>query len=745
MYSYVTPYLSNSLPYIIKLMLYESAVAQFLEYLELEQNRSQKTIENYSHYLTRLSDFAGEIKLSDIDVELIRKWRLWLNRLGTANSDELSKMTQNYHLIALRSFLRYCAKRGIEALSADKIELARTKRPQVTFLTPEEVERLGAQPKLETQNGLRDRAIIELLFSSGLRVSELVGLDRDHINLNRREFMVRGKGQKDRPIFISPEAADWIKNYLDKRQDNTKPLFIRYSGSKKVDLSGNFHRLTARSIQRMVGRYARLAGITKHVSPHTLRHCLRANTRISLPRGIVSAKNLYEGQTKNKVKSVVWQRGFQAVQLIENKAAHHTTELVRVRAGGYEIECTPEHRLFTIGEQGIKEIAAGNLTPGQYVAGVRKISQQSKHYYSPNVWRLLGYICGDGHVSLPRHGVLITDKNISHLEYYQALLQEIFGKISEIKPNESSQSFTLICYHMPLVKLCQKLGFDKSSQARRIPSQLFSSSEKAIAAFLAGFYDAEGNAGGQPRIFSANKELLKDTQMLLLRLGVHSHLYDRLRDVALPHNNKVIRHQMYWLHVLYQPDQIRLQRLVPTLKIFTISPRWVGEKVPAGPILQSLVAAGLAQGKHLHSRRKDQQTLKYPGRYTSSQIVPTKETLRRFYVRFKRMSIVDPRLNLLRQLASPGSIVKWLKVKSIEKLGVDELVFDFAVPQTQNLITDGFISHNSFATDLLMNGADLRSVQAMLGHSNIATTQIYTHVTDPHLKAVHEKFHRSKK
>lgn len=253
-------------------MLFAKTKTDFLEYLEIEQNRSQKTIANYDHYLTRLIDFAGDVKVTEIDGEMIRKWRLWLNRIGTNTSDELQKTTQNYHLIALRSFLKYCAKRDIPALSADKIELARTVRKQVTFLSAEEVERLIKQPDISSQNGLRDRAILELLFCSGLRVSELVGLDKDHINLKRREFMVRGKGQKDRPIFISLDAAEWLQRYLDKRTDNARPLFIRYSGSKKVDLTGNFHRLTARSVQRMVSRYALLAGITKHVSPHTLRH-----------------------------------------------------------------------------------------------------------------------------------------------------------------------------------------------------------------------------------------------------------------------------------------------------------------------------------------------------------------------------------------------------------------------------------------------------------------------------------------
>ena len=253
-------------------MLLAKAKTDYLEYLEIEQGRSQKTIQNYDHYLTRLLDFAGEISVTDINSELVRKWRLWLNRLGTNTSDELQKNTQNYHLIALRNFLKFCAKRDIPAMSADKIELAKANRKQVTFLNPEELARLFEQPATKTLQGARDRAILELLFSSGLRVSELVSLNKEDVNLKRREFMVRGKGDKDRPVFISQVAADYIASYIEQRNDNSRPLFIRYSGNKKINLSGNYFRLTTRSVQRLVARYALLAGITKHVSPHTLRH-----------------------------------------------------------------------------------------------------------------------------------------------------------------------------------------------------------------------------------------------------------------------------------------------------------------------------------------------------------------------------------------------------------------------------------------------------------------------------------------
>lgn len=220
----------------------------------------------------RLVDFADDLKVSDIDGELVRKWRLWLNRIQDDNGNNLSKTTQNYHLIALRGFLRYCAKRDIKTLSPDKIDLAKTKRKQVTFLTPEEVQRLFDQPDLDTEIGMRDRAILELLFSSGLRISELTNLNKDHVNLKRKEFMVRGKGQKDRPVFISDQAANWITEYLKTRRDTMQPLFIRYSGTQENLNNGEFMRLTPRSIQRNINKYARLAGITKKVTPHTLRH-----------------------------------------------------------------------------------------------------------------------------------------------------------------------------------------------------------------------------------------------------------------------------------------------------------------------------------------------------------------------------------------------------------------------------------------------------------------------------------------
>ncbi len=258
----------------------EELIGDFLEHLEIESGRSKKTIENYRLYLERFLMISqdildkNELKPSDITRELLRKYRLKLNRYGKENgSDDLKTITQAYHLIALRGFLKYLARREIKSLDPSLVDLPRVVRKQVTFLNFDEVEDMLEQIDLSTESGLRDRAIIELLYSGGLRVSELVGLNRDSINLERREFMVRGKGAKDRPIFISKSAADRVRDYLDARTDSLPALFLNNSHNlQAVDTSGNYRRITARSVERIVEKYARLAGITKHVSPHTLRH-----------------------------------------------------------------------------------------------------------------------------------------------------------------------------------------------------------------------------------------------------------------------------------------------------------------------------------------------------------------------------------------------------------------------------------------------------------------------------------------
>ncbi len=256
-------------------------ISDFLESLEIEKGRSTKTTENYGLYLARFLDLiiqdfpeGATIKPADLTPEILRKFRLRLNRFDdNQNHERLSALTQSYHLIALRGFLKYLAKRGIKSLDPSLVDLPRAAKKQVTFLHFDEVSRLLSEIPTDTETGLRDRAIIELLFSGGLRVSELCNLNRDSINLARREFMVRGKGKKDRPIFIDQTTAEHIEEYLNARTDTLPALFLNNSSNQNIpDTSGDFRRLSPRSIERIIGKYTRLAGITKHVTPHTLRH-----------------------------------------------------------------------------------------------------------------------------------------------------------------------------------------------------------------------------------------------------------------------------------------------------------------------------------------------------------------------------------------------------------------------------------------------------------------------------------------
>src|SRR4030042_835386 len=235
----------------------KSLISDFLEYLVIERSRSPLTIRQYKHYLSRFHSWAAEnnplLKPKNINQELVRQYRLYLARLHNQNGMPLKRITQTYHIIALRAFLRYLlVQRDTRTLSPDKIELPKQSTRSVSFLNSEQLERLLNSPKISNKIGLRDKAILEMLFSTGLRVSELTSLNRDHMDLERREFSVRGKGDKHREAFLSDTAAHWLERYLQTRQDQFKPLFIRYSGTTDNKKDGGKMRLTARSFQRIV-------------------------------------------------------------------------------------------------------------------------------------------------------------------------------------------------------------------------------------------------------------------------------------------------------------------------------------------------------------------------------------------------------------------------------------------------------------------------------------------------------------
>lgn len=253
-------------------------IEKFLEYLEIERNCSKLTIRNYRHYLYRFSKFSNQLvpaisSSSQITLDCIRKYRLYLSRFSDLKGLTLKKITQNYHLIALRAFLRFLIRADQPTLNPEKIELGKAESRSLKFLDREAVDRLMNMPEISTPQGLRDKAILELLFSTGLRVSELSRLNRDSINLDRKEFGVIGKGGRPRVVFISEQAAKWIDRYLKDRSDQFKPLFIRYAGKKSEDnISGEGLRLTVRSVQRIVEKYVKKARLPIKITPHGLRH-----------------------------------------------------------------------------------------------------------------------------------------------------------------------------------------------------------------------------------------------------------------------------------------------------------------------------------------------------------------------------------------------------------------------------------------------------------------------------------------
>jgi site-specific recombinase XerD len=240
---------------------------QFLEHLEIERNVSQLTIRNYSHYLDRFLAFLntrypGMTDPSVVDDDAIRNYRLFLSRYVDEHAVPLKKVTQGYHIIALRSFLKFLSRRHIKSVAPESLDIPKGESRSLSFLDREQMERLLSAP-----DNNRDKAMLELLFSTGLRVSELVKLDRDDINFERKEFGIIGKGGRSRVVFLSESSIYWIQKYLEERMDTDKALFIRTSGRKDADL-----RLTVRTVQRVVEKYVQAAGLPVKITPHGIRH-----------------------------------------------------------------------------------------------------------------------------------------------------------------------------------------------------------------------------------------------------------------------------------------------------------------------------------------------------------------------------------------------------------------------------------------------------------------------------------------
>lgn len=284
---------------------------EFLEYLEIEKGRALKTVENYDRYIKRFLDFSKVKYAEDITDDNVRGFRLWLNRQNGVSGGDIKKNTQNYYLIGLRGFLKYLARRGVKSLPPERIELAKTGARDIDLIGEDELERLlGAVSGGELKD-LRDKAILELLFSTGLRVSELCSLNTDSINLNKDEFSVRGKGEKVRVVFLSPVARDALKVYLDKRTDMDEAMFIQLGrGASSKDST----RLSRRSIERIVKYYAIKAGISKKVTPHIIRHMFATDllqngadirsVQIMLGHSNISTTQVYTHVTDTRLRDI---------------------------------------------------------------------------------------------------------------------------------------------------------------------------------------------------------------------------------------------------------------------------------------------------------------------------------------------------------------------------------------------------------------------------------------------------------
>lgn len=299
----------------VRLMILRDAILAFLEHAEIAKNQSLKTVINYRHYLRRFEQFAGtQTAIETIDLNTVAKFRLHLNRHEDKNGRTLSRKTQNYHLIALRAFFKYLTRQDYQVLAPEKIDLMKQEDREVSFLTREELETMLESIDTDQLTGLRNRALIEMLYSTGLRVSEIVSLNRDQVNLKTGEFMVRGKGRKTRIVFLSERARTWLEKYMNERKDLSPAIFINFKKRKNDAVSDKGTRLSTVSVETIVRSAARMAGLVKKVTPHTIRHTFATQLLFAgadirsvqemLGHASITTTQIYTHVTNQKLKEV---------------------------------------------------------------------------------------------------------------------------------------------------------------------------------------------------------------------------------------------------------------------------------------------------------------------------------------------------------------------------------------------------------------------------------------------------------
>lgn len=631
------------------------------------------------------------------------------------------KGNSNATLGLAHASLKYFLKDYLKLAAIDDVKVPKKAKTLPTILSKDEVRALlhGAKPG-------RNRLLLQFIYSTGVRVSEAVNMKVEDINFKEKIGKVKsGKGAKDRIIILSKNWCLMGKKYVERKKVKSPFLFSKKNGK----------HITSDTVQRIVRKAAKRAGITKEVTPHSLRHCVEAKTRVFVQGGVLPASAIYSGNAPIQVYSVDWAANETILAPLIGKEERTLDELLEIWADGYWIACTPEHRFFVPSEYGLAEAAAENLKPGDYVLGAKNVPVHGRHIANPDWWRLIGYILGDGTISEARRGVIINDKSMATLALYQDIAQRELGKTPTLNQLLDRNSFELVYYPKNFVSQLKSMGMMVKAPQKRVPLELFGATTEEISHFLAGYYDADGNEGG-PKMFSSSKELLKDAQMLLLRLGIDSHLYRRERTVRLP-QGKIIRHIIFNLAILHPPDQLLFRALIPTRKKIKVLNRFTGEKIPAQKVVAKIYAKLKANKGALYKIQNAIKIRHFP-RYL--KLSPVRETLENLVSEISKLDYLQEETAALQSLM--GNSFKWLKIKKIAKKTEPAKVYDFTVAGTENFVADGFVVHNCFATHLLEAGENIRNIQELLGHSNLNTTQIYTHVSTEQLKKVQSPFDR---